>query len=343
MVLKIDTNIGIIADLLEYKVKNEDREFSITGISSLKDARANQLCYCRDENINSEDCKKTKAGAIILSPCSAKQYKGNSKVIEHVNPEFGFSIVLKHFFKKRNSKPEVHKTAIIEGSAEVDPTASIGPGVFIGKNCKIAAHVSIAAGSVIGDDSSIGQGSRIYPNVVIYERVKIGTDCIIHSGACIGSDGFGYARNNNKWEKLEHIGGVVIGNDVEIGACTTIDKGMLTDTIIEDGVKLDNSIQIGHNVKIGSNTAMAACSGVAGSTVIGSSCMIGGGSLINGHISIASGTILFGGSNVMRTVDSPGVYGSAITLMPRRQWLKFLAIISKITKLKVGLLKSMGL
>jgi len=192
----------------------------------------------------------------------------------------------------------------------------VAPSAVIGADVSIGAHVSI------GEDVVIGAGSILYPNVTLYPRVRIGARAIIHAGAVIGGDGFGFANEDGRWVKIPQAGGVSIGDDVEIGANTTIDRGALADTVIGDGVKLDNQIQIGHNVRIGAHTAIAGCTGIAGSTHIGEYCTLGGAAMILGHLSIADRVNISAGTMVSKSIKEAGDYTGFYPLARNREWMK---------------------
>ncbi|EGQ9934087.1 UDP-3-O-(3-hydroxymyristoyl)glucosamine N-acyltransferase, partial [Vibrio vulnificus] len=203
----------------------------------------------------------------------------------------------------------------------------IETGVTLGDN------VVIGAGCFIGKNATIGQNTKLWANVTIYHQVQIGADCLIQAGTVIGSDGFGYANDRGEWIKIPQLGSVRIGNRVEIGACTTIDRGALDDTIIEDNVVLDNQLQIAHNVHIGYGTVMPGGTVVAGSTTIGKYCAIGGASVINGHITIADGVNITGMGMVMRSIEEKGVYSSGIPLQTNKEWRKTAARVHRIEEM----------
>ena len=194
--------------------------------------------------------------------------------------------------------------------------------MHIADGVQIATNVSIGAGCVIGERSQIGAGTRLWANVTIYHGIQIGENGIIHSGVVIGADGFGLAKDQAVWHKVCQLGSVIIGNDVEIGANTTIDRGALEDTVIEDGVKLDNLVQIAHNVRIGAHTAIAGCTGIAGSTEIGSDCLIGGDVAINGHIKLTNNVMIGGSSTVRNTIKEPGMYSCSTSVQKDHVWRK---------------------
>lgn len=217
--------------------------------------------------------------------------------------------------------PGIHPSAIIASSAHIEPSAQIGPLVSIADGASIGAHTLIEAGCRIGPHAVIGEGAHLYPNVVIYHDCIIGNRSIIHSGAVIGADGFGNAWDGANWVKIPQIGRVVIGEDVEIGASTTIDRGALGDTVIEDGVRLDNQIQIGHNCHIGRHTAMAGCVGVAGSTKIGAYCTFGGSAMILGHLDIVDRVNVMAGTLVGKSILQPGTYVGQYPVQTHADWL----------------------
>jgi UDP-3-O-[3-hydroxymyristoyl] glucosamine N-acyltransferase len=211
--------------------------------------------------------------------------------------------------------------------AGVHPSAVLAPGVRLG------ARVSIGPGCVIGEEVSIGDDCCLYPRVVVYAGCRIGARAILHAGAVIGADGFGLAPDEGRWVKIPQTGRVVIGDDVEIGANTTIDRGAMDDTVIGDGVKLDNQIQIGHNCRIGAHTAMAGCSGIAGSTSVGSRCMIGAGARILGHLSLCDGALVSAGTVISRSIRKPGVYTGLFPVEEHRAWARNAAVVRHLAGL----------
>ena len=213
-------------------------------------------------------------------------------------------------------KAIVHPDAVISEGVSIGPFAVIEAGVIIGPNTLIGPHV------YLGERVIVGSHCKIYPNVTLYHDVRIGNRVIIHSSAVIGSDGFGFAPSAEGWIKIHQIGGVVLGDDVEVGAGTTIDRGALEDTVIESGVKLDNQIQIAHNVRLGEKSALAACVGIAGSTKLGKGCTVGGGVGIGGHLDITDGVHFSGNTTVTRSVRASGSYSSGTVIEPSQQWRK---------------------
>ena len=223
--------------------------------------------------------------------------------------------------------PGVHPRAVVEPDAQVAASAAVGPGCYVGPRAKLGEGVIVGAGCTIGGDVQVGDGSRLHASVTVYPRCTIGRRAIIHSGVVIGADGFGMANDGGRWIKIPQTGRVVIGDDVEIGANTTIDRGALDDTVIEDGVKLDNQIQIGHNVRVGAHTVMAGCVAVAGSTRIGRHCTIAGAARIIGHVDIADHVTITAAAVVLKPISKAGVYSGTFPAAPNREWAKTVAYV----------------
>jgi UDP-3-O-[3-hydroxymyristoyl] glucosamine N-acyltransferase len=262
----------------------------------------------------------TRAAALILSVAD----RGLTG-IPHIlcdDPYLYFANVSRLFNPEPAVAPGVHQTAIVHPDAVVSVLSQLDAGCIIGAGARIDEGAIIGAGSIVGDRTRIGSDTRLYARVTVYHDCDIGQRNIIHSGVVIGSDGFGLARSGGTWLKIPQIGRVRIGNDVEIGANTTIDRGAIDDTVIEDGVKLDNQIQIGHNVRIGEHTAMAGCVGVAGSANIGRGCTVGGGAIILGHLTIADHVNISAGTLVAKSITAPGTYTGAFPTDDHKSWLK---------------------
>ena len=235
-------------------------------------------------------------------------------------------------------EPSVHPSAIVDPTALIDPSALIGPHAVIGARCVVGAMTQIGAGCTLGDDVEIGASSVLYPRVSIYYGVKVGDRAIIHSGAVLGADGFGFAPDptlsKGAWGKIPQLGVVLIGHDVEIGANSTIDRGALDNTIVADGVKIDNHVMIGHNCQIGAHTAIAACVGIAGSTVIGARCTIGGMAGISGHLVIGDDVHISGGTGVMSSIETPGRYTGVYPFAEHKEWQRNAAVITQLSTLR---------
>lgn len=292
-------------------------ELMITGIEDLQTASPTKLSFIYQDSYL-KFLTQSHCGAVILTRVFADKYTGNKLIVEDAYQAYAKVSAL---FESLSSLPEgVHSTAVVATSARIDPGACIGAHCVIGEDVTIGRDVKLFPGVVIGDRSSIGDTTLIHPNVVVYHGVTIGERCIIHSGTVIGSDGFGFAPSREGWKKIHQLGGVLIGDDVEIGSNTSIDRGALTNTIIGDGVIIDNLVHIAHNVKIGKGSAIAGCVGIAGSTTIGENCTVAGAVAINGHISIADKSHFHGGTIVTKGNAEAGIFASAPPLQDVKKW-----------------------
>lgn len=299
----------------------------INGIATIQNAQAGQLTFLSNVKYR-KYLADTKASAVIISKQQADDCPVNALLVS--NSHLGYAKAAALFDDAPAAKSGIHPTAIIDKSATIPPSVSIGAHCAIGAGVSIGENVVIDSNCSIGANAKIGADSKIWPNVVIYHNVKIGERAVIHGGTVIGSDGFSFAQDKGTWLKIPQIGTVVIGNDVEIGANTAIDRGAIEDTVIADGVKIDNLVQIAHNVTIGAHTAIAGCVGIAGSTSIGMHCAIGGGVGIAGHIEITDGVILTGGSLVGQSITEPGVYMSGTPAQPALGWKKTLVRLTQL-------------
>lgn len=299
----------------------------ITGIGTLQSARAGQISFLASPRYR-KFLPATQASAVIMTGEHAAEYPGNALIV--ADPYVAYARIAGLFAGHMDSEHGVHATAVISPDARLGARVTIGPHSVIGEGAVLADGVWIGAGCVLGRDVSIGTDSRLEANITLWHGTWIGQRALIHPGAVIGADGFGLANDKGVWIKVPQLGCVRIGDDVEIGANTTIDRGALDDTVIEDGVKLDNLIQIGHNVHIGAHTAIAACTAVAGSTKIGKYCGIGGCVGIVGHLEIADHVQITGMSMVTRSIAEAGVYSSGTPLEPNSQWHKNFARFKQI-------------
>lgn len=296
-----------------------DSGLVITGVGTLANAAPEQIAFLTNSRYRKQ-LDSTRAGAVICTEADAQHYSGNTLVTEQ--PYVLFARITALFAAPEHDVGGRHPTAVIAESARVHDSVSVGPGAVIGENALIGENVVVGSGCFIGDDCQVGADSRLMPNVTLYHGTRVGCRALIHSGAVVGSDGFGFASENGRWIKIHQLGRVVIGDDVEIGANTTVDRGAIEDTVIEDGVKLDNLIQVAHNVHIGAHTAVAGCVGIAGSAKIGRHCAIGGGAGILGHLEIVDGVTITPMSFVTKSIKTPGVYSSGVPLEPSEQWQK---------------------
>ena len=294
-----------------------DGSVRIGGVASLTGAEPRHISFYTMKSYRKQ-LEATRAGAVILA-ADARDATTIARIVCD-NPYAYFARVSALMNPPRKPAPGVHRTAVVERSARVARSASIGPHAHIGARASVDAGAVIGSGCVIGEAAAIGAETVLHANVSVYARCRLGARCIVHSGAVIGADGFGIAMDDGRWLKVPQIGAVVIGDDVEIGANTTIDRGAVDDTIIEDGVKLDNQIQVGHNVVIGAHTAIAGCVGIAGSARLGRYCKIGGGAIILGHLNIADGVDVSAATLIGKSITTPGQYSGAYPFEAHRAW-----------------------
>ncbi len=273
----------------------------------------------------------TRAGAVIL-PVDARDATVLPRILT-ANPYLYFARVSALLNPPLRPHTGIHSSVVVAPDAVVAADACIAAGVVIGSGAHIGARTAIGANCVIGDDARVGADCVLHANVTLYHRCEVGDRTILHSGCVVGSDGFGFAPNEGHWEKIPQIGRVLIGHDVEIGACTTIDRGALEDTVIEEGVKLDNLIQVAHNVHIGAHTVIAGCTGIAGSAKIGRNCMIGGAAMIIGHIEIADGTRISTNTLITKSLPKAGSYTSTMPFSEHETWQKNAVHMRNLDKL----------
>jgi len=289
----------------------------IQRLAPLDTAHADALSFLSNPKYQSQ-LTTSQAACVIVSPVMATLAQARGACIVTDNPYHYFARLtqLWRAQHQHHDEPMVHPSAVIHPSAHVDASARIGPLCVIERGARIGAHTWLKSGVTVGEDCVLGQR------------------CIVHAGVVIGADGFGFALFEGRWEKIEQLGAVRIGNDVEIGANTCIDRGALDDTVIEDGVKLDNLVQIGHNVHIGAHTAMAGCAGVAGSARIGAHCTVGGGAVVLGHLELADGVHISAASVVMRSIRQPGQYSGVFPIDDNASWEKNAATLRQLHRLR---------
>ena len=307
-----------------------DAEILISGISTLSGAGPHDISFLTNSKYRAQ-LPASRAAAEIVGP----QDRESTDIPRIVtpNPYAYMAKVSALLHPLERPTPGIHASAVVDATARVAADAAVGPQVVVAAHAVIGAGVVIGAGCHIGAGVDIGADTWLYPGVSIYAGCQIGQRGIFHSGVVIGADGFGLAPEDGRWLKIPQVGRVVIGDDVEIGANTTVDRGALDDTVIEDGVKLDNQIQIAHNVRIGAHTAIAACVGIAGSTVIGKHCIIGGAAMFVGHIQVADGVSISGGTLVSKSINTPGTYTAMWAAAPHREWLKTVAQLRRLDAL----------
>ncbi len=305
-----------------------DGSLVVTQVGSLQSARPGQIAYLANARFRRQ-LANTRASALIVTPAFAEE--SVLPRIVHPNAYACYARVATLLNPPPARRPGIAAGAVVHSA--LPASANVGENAVIGQRVTLGENVTIHAGCVIGDGVYIGDDSLLYPRVVVYHDCIIGKRAIIHSGAVIGADGFGFAKEDGRWLKIPQIGRVLIGDDVEIGANTSIDRGALDDTLIGDGVKLDNQIQIGHNVHLGEQTALAGCVGIAGSTRIGRRCTVGGAGMIIGHLELADDVHISAGTMVTRSLRQPGQYTSIFPLEAHDDWLHNAAQIKRLAKL----------
>jgi len=307
-----------------------DGDVEIDRVSTLKDAGHGAISFLSNNRYR-QYLADTKASAVIVGPQNLADCPTAALVSD--DPYLVYARVARHLNPPPPVEAGIHATAWVDPGAVIGEGVSIGPHVSVGAETRIGDGVVIGAGCVIGARVVVGAGSRFAANVTVNDEVLIGERVLLHPGVVLGADGFGLAVDAGVWEKVPQLGRVQIGNDVEIGANTTVDRGALEDTVVGDGVKIDNLVQVAHNVQIGAHTVIAACTGIAGSTSIGKHCSIAGGVGINGHLRIADHVTVTGMSMVVRDIDEPGKYSSGIVATTNRQWRKNLARFNQLDQL----------
>lgn len=321
--------LGELADRVGARVDG-DSSCIINGIATLTNAGTGEITFLSNPHYQNQ-LAATRASAVILTEDDRGHCPVNALISE--NPYLAYAQISAIFSPQRPAAENIDPRAVIGQQTTLHESVAIGANAIIGDGVVLAAGVVIGAGCVIGNGTIVDEDSRLFPNVTLYHEVVIGERVTIHSGSVIGSDGFGFANDQGRWVKIHQLGRVVIGDDVDIGANTTVDRGAIEDTVIEEGVILDNQIQIGHNVRIGAHTAIAACSGVAGSAVIGRHCTIGGRVGIAGHLDICDGVTVMAMSLVSKSLKQPGVYSSATPVAPHALWQKNFARFKQLDEM----------
>ncbi|MEW6444458.1 MAG: UDP-3-O-(3-hydroxymyristoyl)glucosamine N-acyltransferase [Pseudomonadota bacterium] len=310
--------LGALAEFLGARLIGE-AEHEILRVDAIERGDAHAIGFVQDEAYLAR-LPHSRIGALIVSPAMVEESStggAHRLIVEH--PQLAFARVAK-LLHPRPVRSGIHPTAVVEAGAQVGAGAWIGPHALVERGARIGEGARIGPYCMVGEGSEIGAGTELVARVTVLQGVIIGARCVIHPGAVIGSDGFGLAHAGSHWERVPQLGGVRIGDDVDIGANTAVDRGALDDTVIADGVKIDNLVQIAHNVAIGSHSAIAGCAGLAGSSRIGSHCMLAGGVGLAGHLELADGVQVTGMSMVTRSIHQPGVYSAGTPLDSNRNW-----------------------
>lgn len=318
------------------KSNNNPQDITITSTATLQAASEGQITFLANSKYVSQ-LASTQASAVIIDDKSVDSCTVDALVMS--NPYLGYALVAQLLDTTPLPADSIHPSAVIDKTVIIGENVSIGANAVIESGVILGDFISIGPGCFIGKNVKIGTGTKLWANVSIYHNVILGDDCLVQSNTVIGSDGFGYAKNKDKWVKIPQVGSVIIGNNVEIGASTTIDRGAIDNTEIHDGVILDNQIQIAHNVIIGENTAIAGCTVVGGSTEIGKNNTIAGAIAINGHIKITDNCYFTGMSMVTKSILKPAVYSSGMPCQENKEWHKMNARIRKLDNMSKRITK----
>lgn len=318
-----------------------DDTIEIDKIATLTGATPGNISFLTNNKYR-DQLAHTKASAVLINKDELVFCQQNSKAVAIVldNPYLGYARLAQYMDTTPKGVSGIHPSAVISDSAEVAQSACIGANTVIADGAVIGENVVIGPGCYVGHNSRLGANTRLWANVSVYHGVTIGENCLFQSGAVIGSDGFGYAPQGKQWVKIPQLGGVVIGNNVEVGANSAIDRGALEDTLIENGVIIDNLCHVAHNVTLGENTAMAGGSMVAGSTKIGSNCALGGMAGVSGHLQVSDNVLLTAKAMVIKDIKEPGAYSSGIPSMPSREWRKLTARLRQLDDMHLRLRKA---
>lgn len=326
--LPVGTTIGTVA---------------VTHVAPLDLAQAGAFAFLSNPRLREQllDCR---ASVVALTPADYDWLQTQNVPSElHQNTVFAvcaqpyalFAMVAQSLYLATPStQTDIHPTAVISPTAQLGQYLRIGARVVVADHAVIGDGAVLDAGASVGEGVSIGAHTHLYPNATVYHGCVVGERCIIHAGAVIGADGFGFAPTPNGWAKIPQVGRVVIGNDVEIGANTTIDRGALSDTVIHNDVKIDNLVQIAHNCVIGAHTAVAGCAAMAGSTIVGESCMIGGAAMLGGHLTIADHTVVSGGTAITHDITAAGQYTGLYPSSPHREWERNASALRQLSELR---------
>jgi UDP-3-O-[3-hydroxymyristoyl] glucosamine N-acyltransferase len=330
----VTVSLGDLQTVLGGELRG-DPGLSVRRLASLADADAQSISFVSHARYRSQ-IDTTSAACLIVAPDLAEAAVARGAALVVADPYHAFARLTQWWARRLRPSPApgVHATAVVADDAQIAADAVIGPLAVIEAGAVVGAGVRVGAHAFIGAGVVIGAGCRLAPRVTLMHGTRLGARCLLHSGVVIGADGFGFAPHAGRWEKIEQLGGVVVGDDVEIGANTCIDRGALEDTVIGEGVKLDNLIQIGHNVQIGAHSAMAGCAGVAGSARIGRGCTVGGGAIVLGHLELADGVHISAASVVMRSLKQPGQYSGVFPLDANAAWEKNAATLRQLHTLR---------
>jgi UDP-3-O-[3-hydroxymyristoyl] glucosamine N-acyltransferase len=307
-----------------------DPDATVERVAVLQEAGPGELAFLANARYR-RHLGGTRATAVVLEAAAATDCPTSMLVAR--NPYATYARIAQLLYPVPRAEPGRHASAVVEAGAEVDASAWIGPQAYVAAGARIGPRVCVGPGSIVLAGAVLGADSRLVGRVTICEGVRLGARCIVHPGAVIGADGFGHAPDEGRYVKVPQVGSVAIGDDVDIGCNTTIDRGAIGDTVIGDGVKIDNLVQIGHNVRIGEHTVIAACSGISGSAVIGRRCMLGGMVGVVGHLEICDDVAVTGRTMVSSSIRRPGVYSSGLPAEEARRFRRNAARFHRLDEL----------
>ena len=326
--MQAEFSLGELAVRFGLTLRGEP-SLTVRSVATLSRANSGALSFLANSRYRRQ-LASTRATAVILS-AEDEAHCPVAALIDP-NPYLAYARIASLMHPDMPPEPGIHPSAVVASGARIATSASIGPLAVIEEGAQIGERVRVGPGCIVQKGASVGADSTLTSLVNLYPGVTLGKRCIVHAGAVVGADGFGFAPNAGVWVKVPQVGSVRVGDDVEIGANTTIDRGAIDDTVVENGVKLDNQIQVGHNVLIGAHTAIAACTGISGSTVIGQRCMIGGMVGFAGHLTIADDVVVTGCSLVSASIKKPGSYSSGMPTVETRLWRRMVAHLRRLDR-----------
>ncbi len=331
--------LGDLAANLQVQLRG-DPDYQVVGLHTLREAGPLHVSFLANPRYQ-EALASTRAGAVLLRPEAAQDFAGNCLITS--DPYLAYARASRWFEPVSQAGAGVHATAVVHESVEVPADASIGPMVVVGAGVSLGPGCIVEAGSIIGEECTLGEGCHVFPRVTLYPRCRLGKRVRVHAGAVIGADGFGFAPTRQGWERVSQLGAVDIGDDCDIGANTTIDRGALGDTVLEQGVIVDNQVQIAHNVIIGAHSAIAACVGISGSSRLGKRCVLAGGVGLVGHIELADDVHITGMSMVTKSILKAGSYSSGTALEATRDWKRTAVRLKHLESMqqRIAVLESM--
>ncbi len=322
-------SIAQIAKHLNARVIGNENQ-TISAINTLAEAQSGEISFLSDKRLQQE-LTNTQASAVLVNEAAAEHCPVTAIIVD--NPYAAYARIATLLHPQPMHSPGIHPSAIVDNQASIDITAWVGPGTVVEARAVIEANAQIGPNCVIGENVHIGKQTTLVASVTINHGCKLGERNLLHPGVVIGSDGFGQANDHDKWIKIPQLGRVVMGDDVEVGANTAIDRGTIKDTVIENGVRIDNLVQIAHNVHIGADSVIAGQTGISGSTRIGKNCMFGGTVALAGHLTITDHVVLAGRSEVRQSIEESGMYGSGTPLEPMKKWLKSAARFKQLDEM----------